>query len=163
MSSGVGWQASVDFGRTADDFAVFSGANLLLGSLLPTNPNGGGSGVIIEGFDTNDTNNLFFTDNGGTSQNFPFVAAGNIVVNQGLVDDTDGEAWLYYAYTRDGISVDATLITEGLGVASRLDGQHRDYLVSLETEARAGSVGCLWRSTGLDYGRIALPTRQRSS
>jgi len=62
---------------------------------------------------------------------------------------------LYYAYTRGGISVDATLITEGLGVASRLDGQHRDYLVRLETEARTESVGCLWRSTDLDYGHIA--------
>ena len=62
---------------------------------------------------------------------------------------------LYYAYTRERSSVDATLITEGLGVASRLDGQHRDYLVGLETEARAESVGCLWRSTDLDYGRTA--------
>ncbi len=86
-------------GKTADDLALFVGPDLRLGSLTPTNPNGGGSGVLIEGFDTNDTNNLFFFDNGGTSRNFPFVAAGNIVVNQGLVDDTDGEAWLYFEYT----------------------------------------------------------------
>ncbi len=87
-------------GKTADDLAVFSGADLRLGSFTPTNPNGGGSGVIIEGFDTNDTNNLFFFDNSGVSRNYPFVAAGTITVNQGLVDDTDGEAWLYFEYTR---------------------------------------------------------------
>ena len=40
-------------------------------------------------------------------------------------------------------------------MARRLDGQHRDYLVSLETEARSESVGCLWRSIDLDYGQIA--------
>ncbi len=86
-------------GRTADAIMVFEGANLRVGKLLPVNPNGGGSGVIIEGFDANDTNNLFFWDNSGVSRNFPFVAAGSIVVNQGLVDDTDGEAWLFYEYT----------------------------------------------------------------
>ena len=68
-------------------------------------------------------------------------------------EDSSGSL-LYYAYTRDGTNVDATLITEGLGVASKRDGQHRDYLVGLESEARAESVGCLWRSTDLDYGRI---------
>jgi endonuclease YncB( thermonuclease family) len=38
---------------------------------------------------------------------------------------------LYYIYTRDGTSVDAALIAEGLGAAWRQDGQHRDYLVDL--------------------------------
>lgn len=64
---------------------------------------------------------------------------------------------LYYAYTQDGVSVDATLIIGGLGVAERKDGQHRDYLVGLETESRAESTGCIWQSTDLDYGQIANP------
>ena len=86
-------------GRTADDLLQFVGADLRCGSFSPTNPKGGGSGVIIEGFDSNDTNNLFFFDNGGTSRNFPFVAAGTLNFSQTLVDDTDGEYWLYYEYT----------------------------------------------------------------
>lgn len=86
-------------GRTADALARFVGPDLQMGATLPNNPNGGGSGVIIEGFDANDTNNLFFFDNGGVSRNFPFVAAGTLTFNQLLVDDSDGEYWLYYEYT----------------------------------------------------------------
>lgn len=115
-------------GRTADDMAVFSGADLRLGSLIPTNPNGGGSGVIVEGFDANDTNNLFFWDNGGVSRNFPFVAAGNIVVNQGLVDDTDGEAWLYFEYTRRTTSADIDVVGPS-GDTYDLEGTLGTYLV----------------------------------
>ena len=91
--------ANVVTGRTADDLAVFVGPDMRLGSLSPTNPNGGGSGVLIEGFDANDTNNMFFFDNGGTSRNYPFVAAGTLNFSQTLVDDTDGEFWLFYEYT----------------------------------------------------------------
>jgi hypothetical protein len=116
-------------GRTADDMAVFSGADLQLGSLIPTNPNGGGSGVIIEGFDANDTNNLFFTDNGGVARNFPFVAAGNIVVNQGLVDDTDGEAWLYYEYTRRVTNADIDVVAPS-GDTYDLEGTLGTYAVN---------------------------------
>lgn len=91
-------------GKTADELMVFIGADLQCGSVdggvsFPTNPNGGGSGVIIEGFDSNDTNNLFFYDNTGTRRNYPFVAAGTFTFSQTLVDDTDGEYWLYYDYT----------------------------------------------------------------
>ena len=42
-------------------------------------------------------------------------------------------------------------------MAERQDGQHRDYLVGLETESRAESTGCIWQSTDLDYGQIASP------
>ena len=93
-------------GKTADDLAVFIGPDLRLGSFFPTNPNGGGSGVLIESFDPNDTNNLFFFDNGGTSRNYPFVAAGTLNFNQGLVDDSDGEYWLYFQYTTRTTSAD---------------------------------------------------------
>ena len=71
-------------------------------------------------------------------------------------EDSSGRL-LYYAYTQDGVSVDAALIIGGLGVAELQDGQHRDYLVGLETESRAESTGCIWQSTDLDYGQIASP------
>lgn len=100
QASDVDETQNVVCGRTADDLAVFVGPDLRLGSFSPTNPNGGGSGVIIEGFDTNDTNNLFFFDNGGVSRNYPFVAAGTLRFNQSLVDDSDGEYWLFYEYTK---------------------------------------------------------------
>lgn len=97
-------------GRTADDLAVFVGPDLKFGTFTPTNPNGGGSGVLVEGFDANDTNNLFFVDNGGVSRNYPFVAAGTLVFNQALVDDTDGEYWLFFEYTATSTNADRDCI-----------------------------------------------------
>ena len=93
-------------GRTADDLAVFVGPDLKFGTFIPTNPNGGGSGVLVEGFDANDTNNLFFVDNSGTQRNYPFVAAGSLNFNQLLVDDSDGEYWLFYEYTATSTNAD---------------------------------------------------------
>jgi len=86
-------------GKTAGRLMVFEGNTLKCGTFTPTNPAGGGSGVIIEGFDTNNTNDLSFVDNGGTARTFPFVAAGTLNFSQNLVDDSDGEYWLFYEYT----------------------------------------------------------------
>jgi hypothetical protein len=87
-------------GQTADALLQFVGDNLNAGVALPTNPNGGGSGVIIEGFDSNDTNRLSFTDNAGTASiTFPFVAAGSITFNNNLVNDADPRYWMFFEYT----------------------------------------------------------------
>jgi len=51
---------------------------------------------------------------------------------------------LRYVFTADGISVDAALVHEGLAIAWRRDGAFRDQLVTLEDEAIADDVGCLW-------------------
>ncbi len=51
---------------------------------------------------------------------------------------------LRYVYTEGGLSVDATLIAEGLASAWTEDGALRDPLIELERVARADGVGCLW-------------------
>ena len=51
---------------------------------------------------------------------------------------------LFYLYTRTGVSIEATLIQEGLATAWTQDGQYRDLLVDLEQEARRQSSGCMW-------------------
>ena len=86
-------------GDTADELLVFVGDSLRAGSFLGVNPNGGGSGVIIEGFDANDTNRISFWDNGGIERTFPFVAAGVINWNTNLEVDTNGTYWMYFQYT----------------------------------------------------------------
>jgi len=86
-------------GKTADALAKFVGPDLICGEDLPTNPNGGGSGVLIMGFDSNDTNNLYFYDNVPVKRNFPFVAAGTLNFNTNLVNDSDPYYWLFYEYT----------------------------------------------------------------
>ena len=111
QSSDIDETSNVVIGRTADRLASFVGPNLRLGSFAPTNPNGGGSGVIVEGFDANDTNNFFFYDNGLVSRNYPFVSAGTLWFNQALVDDTDGEFWLFFEYTRRITNSDIDVVT----------------------------------------------------
>lgn len=86
-------------GKTADALLTFVGDTLKAGVSLPTNPNGGGSGVIIEGFDSNDTNRLVFVDNLGTERTYPFVSAGTISFNTNLETDGDGYYWMFYQYT----------------------------------------------------------------
>jgi len=51
---------------------------------------------------------------------------------------------LAYLYTESGVSIDEALVREGLAVAWRRDGQHRNYPVNLEAEVRENGVGCLW-------------------
>ncbi len=45
-------------------------------------------GVFIDNFNTVDTNDLVFVDDGGIERTFPFVAAGNLVFNNNLTDDS---------------------------------------------------------------------------
>ena len=51
---------------------------------------------------------------------------------------------LYYGFTEGGESIDEILVKEGLGLAWRVDGQHKDVLMSMELDARELSTGCLW-------------------
>jgi hypothetical protein len=90
-------------GRTADELLTFVGDSLNVGSsntALPSNPDGGGTGVFIENFSANDTNRLTFFDNTGVARTFPFVAAGTISFNANLVNDTGpAEYFMFYEYT----------------------------------------------------------------
>jgi hypothetical protein len=86
-------------GKTADALLTFVGDTLKAGVSIPTNPNGGGSGVIIEGFRQADTNRLVFYDNSGADRSYPFVAGGTITFNTNLTTDGDGYYWMFYQYT----------------------------------------------------------------
>jgi len=86
-------------GVMTGELASYVGDNVTFGGALSTNPNGSDTGVIVEGFDANDTNNMFFVDTVGTTYNYPFVAAGNLNFNSNLTTDTDPDYWLYFQYT----------------------------------------------------------------
>lgn len=51
---------------------------------------------------------------------------------------------LYYAYTPEGLFIDAVLVREGLAGAARLDARYGASLAALEADARAAGRGCLW-------------------
>lgn len=81
-------------GKTADLLLRFVGDTLE--ALSPSNPNGGGGGVIIEGFASNDTNRITFRDNGGTARTYPFVATLTIVFGANLQADASAKYWVYH-------------------------------------------------------------------
>ena len=96
-------------GKTADSLMNFVGDTLISGraasGVQPTNPNGGGSGVIIEGFDANDTNRLTFYDSSNTSRTYPFVATLTINFGTNLQNDASAKYWVYFT-TLPGASND---------------------------------------------------------
>ena len=101
-------------GRTADDLLVFVGDTL--NTLRVTNAANADAlnGVLIEGFDSNDTNSLGFTDNGDVIRNFPFVAAGTITFNQNLIDDAGpAKYWMYFTQTTRSTITDLVVNSAG--------------------------------------------------
>jgi len=82
-------------GKVADQLLEFVGDQLK--AKAPTNPNGGGSGVLIQGFSIGDTNSITFKDSGGVDRTYPFVAVFTLNFGPNLV--ADAAAWyaVYFA------------------------------------------------------------------
>lgn len=77
--------ASSLVGKTADELLEFVGDTLK--TKTATNPDGGGTGVFIDDYQTADVNRLVFKDNTGTERTFPFTAVLTINFNPTLVSD----------------------------------------------------------------------------
>ena len=148
-------------GKTADELAEFVGSTLKMGSKFPVNPKGANlGGVIIEGFDANDTNDLVFYDNGGTSRTYPFVAAGTIVFNANLQPNPypDAKYWMFFdrteRFTNAGFSITAisgdvgTLNSDVTNLVTEL--AFGDY-IRMSGWSTAGNNG-IWRVTGYTAG-----------
>lgn len=83
-------------GKTADLLLNFVGDTLQCGRFTPSNPNGGGSGVVIEGFSSSDTNRLTFYDNTATARTYPFVAVLTLQFGANLTADSNARYWVYF-------------------------------------------------------------------
>lgn len=90
-------------GKTADELLVFVGDTLK--TKTSTNPEGGGTGVFIDNYQTIDVNRLVFVDNTGTERTFPFVAALTINFGDNLKNDASAKYWVYFT-TLPGASND---------------------------------------------------------
>ena len=108
-------------GSTADELLAFVGDAITAGSANspPENPEGGGTGVTIVGFNINDTNDTTFIDNSNAPRNFPFLASGNITFNNNLDADTDAAFWMFYDHTHRRSLVNAT-VTPTTGFAATI-------------------------------------------
>jgi hypothetical protein len=90
-------------GKTADPLAYYVGDTFY--TQTATNPEGGGTGVWIEDFDTNDINSIVLVDNTGAQRTFPYTASLTINFNDNLVNDVAAEYTVYFT-TLPGASND---------------------------------------------------------
>ena len=109
-------------GKTADELLTFVGSDLKCGLATPNNPNGGGSGVIIEGFKVSDTNRLAFYDNTAVVRTYPFVAALTINFGDNLKNDASAKYWAYFTYTHQ-LASNTFMIVSASGQNANLTSQ----------------------------------------
>lgn len=100
QTSDIDADADSKVGQLQDSLLRFVGATLQ--SLTAGNPDGGGTGVAITDFDPNFTNNLELTDNTGTIRTFPFVASGNFVFNENIVNDPNAIYRMFFTTNPGG-------------------------------------------------------------
>jgi len=96
--------AEVAIGRTMDGLAEFVGDTGHFGVTggglnFPVNPDGGGSGVYIDGLNALSKNDVVFYDNTNAPLSFPETIAVTLDFNQIAIDDTTTEYDLFYDYT----------------------------------------------------------------
>lgn len=104
-------------GNLQDELLRFVGDNLE--TLAATNSDGGGTGVFINNFDSNDTNRITFTDNADATQQFPFVSGFNLNFNTNVVNDTAAKYWLFFTDAGGNTieSDSAIIVNNNAGVA----------------------------------------------
>lgn len=84
---------SVIRGDTAGDLLTFIGDTLRTRRVTIK---GVAHGVYIDNFQSVDTNRLEFTDDSGSIQTFPFVAAGTIAFNDNLRNDASSKYFMFF-------------------------------------------------------------------
>jgi hypothetical protein len=83
-------------GKTASLLLNFVGPTLNAGFFAPTNPNGGGSGVIVEGLKDADINSINFYDNTAATRIYPYASAGTLNFNSVLTAGGTGYYRMYF-------------------------------------------------------------------
>ena len=83
-------------GKTASLLTNFVGDTLLAGFYTPNNPNGGGTGVMIEGIGAADINTVTFYDNTAIIRTYPYAATGSLNCNTVLSAGGTGFYRMYF-------------------------------------------------------------------
>lgn len=83
-------------GNTAAMLLNFVGDSLKCGFFTPTNPNGGGSGVLVQGLRDADLNSIVFYDNVPATREYPYSSAGTLNFNAVLTSGSTGYYRMYF-------------------------------------------------------------------
>lgn len=109
-----------NIGNLQDEFLGFVGDTLK--TKLVNNGDGGGGGVYIDSFNSNDTNRLVFTDSSDTERTYPFVSAGTLNFNSNLSGDADA---IYRMFFTTGFGTSSALLVNdnsGAAISGNISG-----------------------------------------
>lgn len=166
LNADIDADADTAIGKLSDQMLRFVGDNLE--TLNATNPDGGGSGVYIDNFQSADTNRISFRDNTETVRTFPFVSVVTLTFNANL--QADGSA-IYRVFFTDANgnafgSSDAILVDDNSGsdVAGNISGASTvtfdfDYDGNVQGGRTAGTDADITVvGIGLDTGQYVVAT-----
>lgn len=83
-------------GKTGSLLLNFVGSRLDCGFFAPANPNGGGTGVMVEGVSNAETNSIRFFDNIAVQREYPFSSSGTLNFNSFLTAGGTGYYRMYF-------------------------------------------------------------------
>ncbi len=114
QDSNINTAATSVNGKTAALLLNFVGDSLKCGFYAPTNPAGGGTGVLIQGVASADVNSIVFYDNSAAAREYPYASAGYLNFNSFLTSGSTGYYRMYFTdlpgdldYGKDGaVTVD---------------------------------------------------------
>lgn len=115
-----------------------------------------GDGVYIDNFNANDTNRLTFVDDTGSPQTFPFVAAGSLNFSDTLVNDSDGEYWLYFTTNPAGDFGSATAVLVDNNAGSDIQGLVNASSISFDFDYDGNNQGGRTPGTDADVTLVAI-------
>jgi hypothetical protein len=98
-------------GKTGSLALNFVGSALKAGFYAPTNPNGGGTGVTIQGYASSDVNSFTSYDNTATTRDYPYASAGALNANANLTSAGTGYYRMYFTTNPTGNYGTSTAVT----------------------------------------------------
>lgn len=131
--------AGTVIGRCADGLCRFVGDNWEAGSIdggltVPTNPMGGGSGVMVINLSAASRNATTVRDNTGVVRAFPVSVTATLDSNATLEGDAVAYAWLFFSYTLRHTVADlvvnsaGTFTSAGANLPASIDGGAGSYV-----------------------------------
>ena len=115
--------------------------NVVDGDTIDVRVDGQSVRVRYFGVDTPERGDRCYRE--ATERNRTLIGDSVLLLPDARDSDRFGRS-LRYVFSTSGVSVDATLVAEGYGLAWKEDGRYREEIIALEEDARAEGRGCLW-------------------
>lgn len=132
-------------GKTASLLLNFVGSALKAGFYAPTNPNGGGSGVTIQGYASSDVNSFTSYDNTAATRDYPYASAGTLNFNANLTLGGAGYFRMYFTTNPAGNYGSANAVTvndaSGNPIAGTITGSSIGFTFDYTGNVQGGRAG----------------------